>query len=61
MKKQLSFVLLTISVFSLNTLPARTAITENLESAQSQNEFPVIGYGQWCVQLPWMGLFCWDL
>jgi hypothetical protein len=63
MKKQLSFALLIFSIFSLNMLPGQAA-TSNLESEQletNQNEATLVADVQWCVELPWMGLFCWDL
>ncbi len=61
MKKQLSFALLTVSIFSLNILPAKAVDTNNIEITDVQAESKVISDGQWCVELPFMGLFCWDL
>lgn len=56
MKQQLSLVLLTLSIFSINLLPAQAA-TKNRENSKSV----IFGDGQWCVQVPSMGIFCWDL
>ena len=50
MKKQLLCVLLTLSTFSLHALPAN--------AAKRQQVAPP---GQWCFELPWMGLQCYDL
>ncbi len=60
MKKQLSCALLTISIFSLNILPAKAEIT-NIESINNQNDSKVMRNGQLCVEIPWMGLWCWYL
>ena len=60
MKKHLSLALLTLSIFSINLLPAR-ATSEKLENSSETSESVVYGGGQWCVQVPWMGIFCWDL
>ena len=60
MKKQLSLALLTLSIFSFNFLPAQAA-TDNLENNSENSKSAIFGSGQWCVQVPWMGIFCWDL
>lgn len=60
MKKYLSFALLTISIFSLNILPAKAA-TKNSKSTKAHDHSHVISGGQWCLALPWLGLFCLDL
>ena len=60
MKKQLSLTLLTLSIFSLNIVPTKAA-TENPKNSATSTESAVLNNGQWCVELPWMGLFCWDL
>ncbi|MBE9045032.1 hypothetical protein IQ255_11550 [Pleurocapsales cyanobacterium LEGE 10410] len=52
MKKQLSFLLLAINIFSFNVLPAQAMSNKN-DSAMSP--------GQWCFEMPWMGLFCFYL
>ena len=58
MKKQLSLALLTLSIFSLNTLPAK-AINNNIAS-NYLGKLNVFSTGQWCVELSWTGLICWD-
>ena len=60
MKKQLSCALLTISIFSLNILPAKAEIS-NIESINNQSDSTVMRNGQLCVEIPWMGLWCWYL
>ncbi len=55
MKKQLSFALLTVSIFSLNVLPAKAINTIDLKISDAQAN------AQWCVEIPYMGVFCWDL
>lgn len=63
MKKQLSCALLTISIFSLNILPAKAEISniDNIKSINNQSDFTVMRNGQLCVEIPWMGLWCWYL
>jgi hypothetical protein len=58
MKKQLSASLLAISIFGLNVLPATAATNKDNQTKSSST---AIANGQWCVEIPWMGLFCWDL
>lgn len=60
MKKQLSFALLTLSIVSLNILPAQAA-DKKTSANPLQNSSKVASENQWCVQVPWMGFFCWDL
>ena len=70
MKKYLSFTLLTASFLSLNILPV-TAIENiqitniNLEKTEEEKiggrDYKAIADGQWCVRIPAMGIFCWDL
>ena len=59
MKKQLSFLLLAINIFGFNILPAQ-AFNNKLVSNQTNSE-SIITPGQWCFEMPWMGLFCFDL
>ncbi len=61
MKKQLSFALLSVSIFSLNILPAKAIDTNDLEISNVQAESNAIANAQWCVEIPYMGVFCWDL
>ncbi|WP_319421068.1 hypothetical protein [Pleurocapsa sp. FMAR1] len=61
MKKQLSFALLTVSIFSLNILPVKAIGIADLEISDAQAEFGALANGQWCVEIPYMGVFCWDL
>lgn len=65
MKKQLSLALLTLNIFGLNALPARATEIQvsqtsinNTESIESK-EYAFFTDGEWCVELPWMGLICW--
>ena len=58
MKKQLSLALLTLSIFSLNTLPAK-AINNNVVG-HSLSKLNVFSTGQWCMELHWTGLICWN-
>ena len=60
MKKQLSLALLTLSIFSLNILPAR-AMNNNI-TGNLLRESNVFSTGQWCVgRLPLVGFICLDL
>ena len=61
MRKQLSFALITVSIFSLNVLPAKAFGTINLKNHNAQAKFTEVANGQWCVEIPYMGVFCWDL
>ncbi|MGF1589041.1 MAG: hypothetical protein ACFCU7_07330 [Pleurocapsa sp.] len=59
MKKQLSSVFLAVSLFTINALPAQAnngVLLSNGKASQSG-----ITSGQWCFELPWMGIFCYDL
>ena len=58
MKKQLSSFLLAFTIFSLNAMPAK-ASTSNLNNDATNKTLMVSG--QWCFELPWMGLLCYDL
>lgn len=58
MNKQLSCLFLAISIFTLNALPVQAAKKEKLAK---NNEQLVIARGQWCFELPHMGLFCYKL
>lgn len=59
MKKQLSSAILTISIFTANALPAQAFNTSILDVKETNTS--VITPGQWCFELPWMGLLCYDL
>ena len=67
MKQQLSFALLTISIFSLNLLPTKAVnahssqtVTNSTESGESINDkYTFFTDGEWCVEVPWMGFICW--
>lgn len=61
MKKQLSLTLLTLSIFSLNFLPAQAATKKSQSDRTPSTENAILDDGQWCVEVPWMGFFCWDL
>lgn len=59
MKNQLSCVLLALSIFSLNALPAQA--TNKGLGTKKINNYLIINSGQWCFEFPWTGLFCYDL
>ena len=60
MNKSLSSVLLATSLFALNVAPAQAAKKNTkLTNAKAQKQL-VATPGQWCFELPWMGLFCYD-
>ena len=67
MKKQLSFILLTVSIFSINVLPGQAAVRVISSNTQSnvledkQDKYALINGDKWCAELPWMGLLCWGL
>jgi len=61
MKSSLSFALLTISIFSNNNLSAKAVNVSPRENVKSKNNASIIDDGQWCVRIPKMGVFCWDL
>lgn len=62
MKKRLSFVLLTLSIFSLNISSVKALnLTQTIEITTEKKDSNVINDGKWCVAIPYMGLFCWDL
>ncbi|BAZ44660.1 hypothetical protein NIES4102_16720 [Chondrocystis sp. NIES-4102] len=53
MKKQLSSSLLALSLFGFNLLPATASTNTINPNATASNE--------WCIEIPWMGIFCWEL
>jgi hypothetical protein len=59
MKKQTSFILLALTVFSLNALPAQAAKKSTKVNKEKKQE--VVTSNEWCFELPQMGLFCYDL
>lgn len=67
MKKQLTLLLLTLSIFSINILPGQAAVivtssnTESNVSEDKQDQQALLNGGKWCAELPWMGLLCWAL
>ena len=64
MRKQLSLLLLTVSVSSINVLPVQAAVTVTSNNSKSniteanKNEQALINGDKWCAEVPWMGLFC---
>lgn len=58
MKKQLSCALLATSIFALNALPVQAA--KKTKITRSNKQLVALS-GQWCFELPWMGLFCYEL
>ena len=61
MKSSLSFALLTISLFSFHTLPVKAVNISLKVDNKAKDSTKIIDDGQWCVRIPKMGLFCWDL
>lgn len=59
MKKQTSYILLALTVFSLNALPAYAA--KKTTKANKDKKHVVVDSNEWCFELPQMGLFCYDL
>ena len=59
MKKQLSCILLSLTVFSINALPVQAA-NKKAKSSKEKKQL-VLAPGQWCFELAWMGLFCYEL
>ncbi|PSB12383.1 hypothetical protein C7B62_01865 [Pleurocapsa sp. CCALA 161] len=59
MKNQLSYILLALTIFSLNTLPAQASQKTNNDSQAKKQS--VVTSNQWCFELPQMGLFCYEL
>lgn len=59
MKKQTSYILLALTVFSLNALPANAAKKTTKTNKDKKHE--VVTANEWCFELPQMGLFCFDL
>ncbi len=61
MIEQLSHALLTVSIISLNMLPARalenTQIEENNVTTAATN---TENADMWCVYFPWVGNLCWE-
>ena len=58
MKNQLSFLLIALSIFSLNSLPvhaaSKTKVTTRAKASLA------VTPGSWCFELAWMGSFCFD-
>jgi hypothetical protein len=59
MKNQLSYLLLALTIFSLNTLPAQAA-KKTTKDSKAKKQL-VLTPEQWCFELPQMGLFCYEL
>jgi hypothetical protein len=59
MKNQLSYLLLALTIFSLNTLPAQAA-KKTSKNSKAKKQL-VLTSDQWCFELPQMGLFCYEL
>lgn len=59
MKNQLSYILLALTIFSLNTLPAQASSKTTQDSQAKKHS--VSTSNQWCFELPQMGLFCYEL
>jgi len=59
MKKSLPCMFLALTIFSLNALPAQ-AIQQEKQSIKDQKELAQQP-GQFCFELPLMGIFCYDL
>jgi hypothetical protein len=59
MKKQLSYILIASSIFSLSTLPAQAA-KKTTKNSKAKKQL-VLTSDEWCFELPQMGLFCYDL
>ena len=64
MRKQLSLLLLTVSISSINVLPVQAAVTVTSNNPKSnvteanKNKQALINGDKWCAEVPWMGLFC---
>ena len=64
MRKQLSLLLLTLSISSINTLPGQAAVNVTSSNSQSNliesgsDEYALINGNKWCAEVPWMGFFC---
>jgi hypothetical protein len=59
MKKQTSCILLALTIFSLNALPASASKKTTKTNKDKKHE--VVTSDEWCFELPQMGLFCYDL
>ena len=64
MRKQLSLLLLTVSISTINMLPVQAAVNVTSNNPKSniakgnKNEQALINGDKWCAEVPWMGLFC---
>lgn len=58
MNKSLSCIFLAFTIFAINALPVQAA-RKKLESRKTRSQL-VLSPGQWCFELPLMGLFCYD-
>jgi hypothetical protein len=59
MKKQTSYILLALTIFSLNALPAQAS--KKTTKVNKDKKHQVVTSDEWCFELPQMGLFCYDL
>lgn len=59
MKNRLSYILLALTIFSLNALPVQ-ASSKTTKDSQAKKQ-SVLTSNQWCFELPQMGLFCYEL
>ena len=57
--KKLPCILLALSIFSLNALPVN-ATKKKVKTNKVKKQL-VAPPGQWCFELPWMGLHCYKL
>ena len=64
MRKQLSLLLLTVSISSINILPVQAAVTVTSSNPKSniteanKDKQALINGDKWCAEVPWMGFFC---
>ena len=58
--KQISSILLATSLFAINTVPVQAAKDVELTNTKAQKQLEATP-GDWCFELPWMGLFCYEL
>jgi len=60
MNKQLSCLLLALTLFSINVSPAQAAKKKTKFNRRAKKQL-VITPGKWCFELPKMGFFCYPL
>ena len=57
MKKQIACIILASTLFAIDSLPVQAAKKKEKSNSKAKKQL-VVAPGEWCFELPQMGLFC---